>query len=62
VTAEENTCVTGKPIVSSLLHEQKEMKHQHTLFKEERRKNVKGVLAVRKAKAVNPKRFPRSAI
>ena len=56
VMAEEIARVTGKPLVSSSLYKRRETKDQYTLSREERRKNVRGVFAVRKTEAINLKR------
>ena len=57
VMAEEIGAITARPIGPSSLYKQKETKDQYTLSREERRKNVRGVFAVRGAEAIRDKRI-----
>jgi len=57
VMAEEIAAITARPLSLSSLYKQKETKDQYTLSREERRKNVRGAFAVRKAEAIRDKRI-----
>jgi ComF family protein len=55
VMAEEIGAITGRLLSPFSLYKQKETRDQYTLSREERRKNVRGAFAVRKAEAIRGK-------
>ena len=56
IIAEEISSITGKELVYRVLYKNKETKDQYTLSRLERKKNVRGVFALRDGKALKGKR------
>jgi ComF family protein len=56
IIAEEISSITGKDLAYRVLNKTKETKDQYTLSKVERRKNIRGVFALRDRKALKGKR------